>query len=384
MKAINRFFALVFVAVLTSSAVGQAPQRTHDITLDDYFTLGVINDLAVAPDGSKVAWVEARWQEDLDRRNNDLWVVDTATKAFERLTFDPASEHAPQWSADGGWIYFLTSRTREGEKAPPYDGSTQVWRMKPTAGEIMPVTRVEGGVKMYQLAADGRSVYYVKGRKHYEPDLWKELRTRFDKLEYGHGVVENGQVWKLDLVTWRETMLVDEDRVIVEMAVSPDESHIAMITTPTGELITMEGWSHVDVHDTRTGRVMRLEDHLWRERAPSPYGWILNLAWSSDSGKLSFRVDFDGYPGEIFVAHFDADSSGVPVVVPVMRPFEVTSESAVRWRPGTHDLWLLGTDHARRRGHRQLRLRARQRRHRRAARRARAHARSLHDARHGR
>ena len=349
---------ILFCSLMAATAAAQSPApRAHDITLEDYFTLGVINEIALSPDGTKAAWAEGRWQEDLDRRNDDLWVVDVATKTFERLTFDPSNESSPQWSADGAWVYFLTSRTREGEKAPPWDGSTQVWRMRPGlgpgpgagAGEIMPVTRIAGGVQMYRIARDGASLYYVKGKDHVEPDLWKDLRTKFDKLEYGHGVVKYGQVFKLDLVTWREEMLVDEGRVIVEMAVSDDERFIAMITRPTEDLITNEGWSHVDVFDARTGRVSRLEDRLWRDEAPSPYGWIVNLAWSSDSAKLAFRVDFDGYPGEMFTAHFDGASAAEPAVTKLIRPSEVTVEGQMAWRPGTHDLWFIASDHARQR-----------------------------------
>jgi len=166
-------------------------------------------------------------------------------------------------------------------------------------------------------------------------------------------VVTFGQVRKLDLVTWRSETIIDEDRVIGEMSVSPDERYIAMITTPTGELITNEGWSHVDLYDARSGRVTRLEDRYWREEAPSPYGWIVNLCWSWDSMKFAFRVDFDGYPGEIFVAHV---GEGPTRLTHVPRPDEVTVEGQMTWRPNSYDLCVIASDHARQRIYRLRRL----------------------------
>ena len=112
------------------------------------------------------------------------------------------------------------------------------------------------------------------------------------------------ELWALDLETWRSEKLVDENRVIRELAVSPDESRIAMITTPTEELITNEGFSRVDVWDRAGDRVDTLPDAVWRDEACSPYGWLGGLAWSAGANRLAFRVDFDGYPGEVIVVRF--------------------------------------------------------------------------------
>ena len=94
-----------------------------------------------------------------------------------------------------------------------------------------------------------------------------------------------------------------------------------MITTPTEELITNEGWSRVDIYDAASGRITTLEDRLWREEAPSPYGWIVSPVWSTDGNALAFRVDFDGYPGQVFVVRFDDVSfayDGLPEGLPVL------------------------------------------------------------------
>ena len=89
---------------------------------------------------------------------------------------------------------------------------------------------------------------------------WKELRDKYKDLKYGHGVNTFSQLWKLDLQSWRSKKLVDDKRMIRAFAVTADESRIAMITTPTDQLISHEGRSRVDVFDAATETITSLQD----------------------------------------------------------------------------------------------------------------------------
>ncbi|RJP38162.1 MAG: S9 family peptidase [Phycisphaerales bacterium] len=322
-----------------------SPQRTHTIVAEDYFSLDNVAECRFSPDGSMIAYASARWDKDLDRRNTDLWVVETASKEVRRLTFDPAGDGSPQWSPDGRWLYLSSGRKRAGEDKPPYDGKTQVWRIRPDGTGLMPVTRVAKGIEAFQLSADGRAVYYQTSEEDTGQE-WGDLKKKYGKLEYGHGIEDFSQIWKLNLADWREEKLIDPKRVIVEFAVTDDQRRVAMITHPTGELITYEGRSTVDVYDAATKQITTLPDGLWREEAPSPYGWILGLAWSGDGRSLAFRVDFDGYPGEIFVAHFS--SGDEPTTVKLIRHDEMTpSGGHLQWLSKSHDLCFTAESRAR-------------------------------------
>jgi dipeptidyl aminopeptidase/acylaminoacyl peptidase len=61
---------------------------------------------------------------------------------------------------------------------------------------------------------------------------------------------------------------------------------------------------------------------------------------------LSFRVDFDGYPGEVFFAHFDREPLPIQKMV---RPREVTVDGRMLWMPDTRTFCFTGDDHARKR-----------------------------------
>jgi dipeptidyl aminopeptidase/acylaminoacyl peptidase len=331
--------------VLAGVAVAEPPPRDHDIVLEDYFDLAFITSCAMAPDGSRIAYTEMRWEPERDARNTDLWVVDADTGAPTRLTFDPAADTAPAWSPDGRWIYFASARTDGDGEDPPANGKTQVWRVGAAGGAITPVTRAAKGVQQFELSRDGRTLWYTVGADRVDEDRWKPLRERYEDLEYGHGEVTGSQLRKLDLVTWRSEQVVDDGRVIGAFTVTPDGRRVAMVTTPTEELITNEGWSRIDIHDVERGTTTTVPDRLWREEAPSPYGWIVSPTWSDDGRALALRVDFDGYPGEMFVAEIDDEGAATAFHVP--RPNEVSVEGGLAWWPGTRDLCFVADDHAR-------------------------------------
>ena len=315
-----------------------AAERTHDITVEDYFTQASITECALSPDGSRVAYTEQRWQGPKEPASSDLWVVDGQTKAIQRLTFDPASDAHPCWSPDGQYLYFTSEPKRDPAATPPDAAKTQVWRLQLASGRIEPVTRVDGGIVAYRLSANGQSLYYTTSKEH-TIEEWKDLRKEFADLQYGHGVHKVSSLSKLDLTTWRTTLLLDEQRHIDSFDVSPDETRIAMVTIPNERLISREGWSRVDILDTATSKVTTLPDDLWRKEAPSPYGWLLEPTWSGDGRHLAFLVGFDGYPAELLVTNWNEET---PRTRRMPRPEDVYLEGGIRWRGMSDEVCYLG------------------------------------------
>src|SRR5262245_20822803 len=279
------------VLLLVPALVAAQPPRTHQITIDDYFTQADIFQIALSPKASHVAYTEGRWQESTDDRKPELFTVPTKGGKPRRLTFDRASYRSPKWSPDERSIYVLANRKREGEKQPPYNGKAQVWRIAADGGEAKAMTTVEGGVEAFALGSDGETLYYMVHRTHVAAE-WSALRKKFAHLEYGHGAGKVSAIWKLDLNTWRADKIVDDTRYIHEFAVSPDGKRIAMITAPDETVVSFEGRSRVDIHEG--GKITPLPDTNWRgdgkittkpdtwwgeTTSPTPYFWLENLAW---------------------------------------------------------------------------------------------------------
>ena len=342
-KSVPAVIALLSLASFAAVGFADEPVRDHDITIDDYVSVAMLRGCVMSPDGEHVAFTDLRWKDQSDRRDYDIWVVSTSGGEARRLTFDSASDGSPQWSPDSKWIYFTSARGDEDD--PPRNGERQVWRISLDGERMIPVTRFDDGVAGYELSKDGRTLYYMTERDQND-DEWKDLRdSTSDSIDFSHGKRAVSEIWRLDLKSWRTEQLVDEKRYIHSFKVSPDEKFIAMHTAPDDELITNEGWSHVDVYDAESGMVVTLPDKLYREDALSPYGWLEELAWSSDSEALAFSVGWDGYPNELFVAEKIDDQCRVRRLD---RPTNgMTVGGGLHWRPNSRDLCFLGDFHAR-------------------------------------
>jgi dipeptidyl aminopeptidase/acylaminoacyl peptidase len=322
------------------------PVRDHAITVDDYATLATITELAVSPDGKHVAYCEARWDVADDSRKTDLWVVATDGKGKPtRLTGERANDRHPKWAHDGKAVYVLGNRKREAEKKPPYDGTTQVWRVPLDGGDPRAVTRVGGGVAEYDYAPQADALFYAVETSATDNDEFTSLRSKY-KVEYGHGSRKVSEVYRLDLQTWRTEKVIAENRYVREFAVTRDGKRVGMITAPDDTVVKSEGSSRADVWDADTKKVT-VADESWRKTAASPWPWLESLAWSPDGQRLAFCSIFDAFPAEVIVQALD---NGSWKARKLLRPQGSNEKIHVRgygspllWRSNT-DLGFLGDE----------------------------------------
>ncbi len=134
--------------LLWLAVIGAAQARTF--TARDLATLERVSDPRISPDGRFVAYSVRTTDWEANRGFNALWVLDrSAPAAAPRLIRDhepgPAAAH---WSADGRWLYFLSSRS----------GSVQLWRATPGAADAVQATSLPVDIATYRLAADGHTV----------------------------------------------------------------------------------------------------------------------------------------------------------------------------------------------------------------------------------
>jgi dipeptidyl aminopeptidase/acylaminoacyl peptidase len=327
-------------------APAPAPARDHDITVEDYFTLSTLWQVASAPDGRHVAWSELRWEEGHPSRNADLWIAATGGGQPRRLTFDHALDAEPRFTPDGRALLFASTRKAPGAPALA-KGHKQIWRMALDGSGKQALTREAEGVEAWQLSADGRWLYYTTARDHQDQDGFAALRKAHAKLSYGRGVRRWSTLWRLDLTRWRREQVAALQGYVPAFALSPEGGRVALFLVPSRRLIDNEGWSKVALLDLTATRdpakpaLHLLDDRRWRAEAPSPYGWLEHPTFSDDGGLLAFTVGFDGYPAETIAVEL----RGVAAVATQRLPryAEFSAEGPVQIRPGTRDVCTRGT-----------------------------------------
>ena len=321
----------LFVALLLAVPLA-AQERTHTVVPDDYFTLNTITEIAVSPDGKHVAYALAVWDKAEDNRKSDLWVIGTVDKEKPtKLTFDRANDRHPKWSADGKHLYFLGNRKKAAETKPPFDGTTQIWRVAADGtGEVHPITREVGGVSGYDYAAKADALFFSKDKEHADDDEFAKLRAKA-KLEYGHGVRKVSEIHKLDVRTREKQKLVDDTRYVRSFAVTQDGKKIALVSAFDDSVVKSEGESRVDVWSQEDGRIHTPPTDAYRKNPKnSPYAWLENLSWNPEGSFLAFTAVHDAYPAEVVViSHPTSDEPKVSLVNRQYTKLEVANDSSL-------------------------------------------------------
>src|SRR3954469_19496722 len=95
-----------------------APAAAKGLTIEDMLAMRRVSDPAVSPDARWVAFTVRDTDFDANRGRTDVWLAAVDGSAVKQLTTHVDNDQDPQWSADGAWLYFTSSRS----------GSSQVWR----------------------------------------------------------------------------------------------------------------------------------------------------------------------------------------------------------------------------------------------------------------
>ncbi len=114
-------------ATAAGTAPAPAPDATQPFGIRDLVRLERLADLAVSPDGKRVAYTLRSTDMEANKGRTGIWLLDAQKRnaAAARLTDLAANASSAEWSADGRYVYFLSNRS----------GSTQVWRIETGRGD---------------------------------------------------------------------------------------------------------------------------------------------------------------------------------------------------------------------------------------------------------
>ncbi|MCA9012643.1 MAG: S9 family peptidase [Planctomycetaceae bacterium] len=123
------------------------------ITVEDLFQFKRVSAPDLSPDGG---WVAYAVSEIVDSHQNKsqsrIWLVPTdGSMPPRQLTTGTAKDTHPQWSPDGRWILFESTRS----------GSSQLWLINPAGGEARQLTRISTDAATAKWSPDGKHIAFV-------------------------------------------------------------------------------------------------------------------------------------------------------------------------------------------------------------------------------
>ena len=140
-------FALTLAVLLSSPAFAG---ETHPFSIHDMLAMQRISDPQVSPDGRLVAFTVRTTDLEANRGRHDIWLARTDGRETRQLTTHAAADYGARWSADGRWLYFISTRS----------GSAQVWKIALGGGEALPVTDLPLDVGNLAVSRDGQWIAF--------------------------------------------------------------------------------------------------------------------------------------------------------------------------------------------------------------------------------
>jgi dipeptidyl aminopeptidase/acylaminoacyl peptidase len=127
-----------------------AAALAHPFRVEDMQNISRVGEVRISPDGEWAAFTVTRSDLAKNRSVTNLWRVPTAGGEPQQLTFvEHGSNDTPRWSADGRYLYFLSSRA---------DDKSQVFRLAVAGGEATQITSFLTGVSHFVLSPDGNAL----------------------------------------------------------------------------------------------------------------------------------------------------------------------------------------------------------------------------------
>ncbi|MDQ6767575.1 MAG: S9 family peptidase [Candidatus Eremiobacteraeota bacterium] len=236
------------------------------------YSLPIVGGCALDPSAMRIAFVVTTLDEEANAYRGSLRIVNLHDGETRTITHGTARDGAPQWSADGKALFFLSDR----------GGTTQLWRVDLAGGDPQAMPAVPGNLSEFSVAPVGARVAVIATpttqRETVERRGWRRI-TRLRYRADGPGFLDDlPQLWLIDVAGGTVRALTQGDGQVG----SPSWD-------PAGETIAFTG-----EHDPRADSLWRRElwtagaTDDWQARCVSTFGSAIDVpAWSPDGKHIA-------------------------------------------------------------------------------------------------
>jgi dipeptidyl aminopeptidase/acylaminoacyl peptidase len=308
----------VFITLLSGSA--RAQDSTLDATLDSLGGAHSIRQVAISPDGQRVAWVEVSGASP-----HGIFICNLASPASTRRHItagsgdEPSEEQDIAWSPDSRQLAFLSNAETPDQ--------LQLYVAKVTGGAARRLTSLRGWLDAPSWSPDGRTLALL------DTENPPRMSGPLAPMALPSGVIGRAnyeqRLATVDVDTGRTRQLSPADMYVYEYDWSPDGKKF-VVTAAHGA-----GDAHWFVAEMYTLQA----DSGEMKSLYKPAQQIAGPRWSPDGNRIAFidglMSDEDSTGGDVFL---------VPALGGAVRnltPRLPASVSGLHWRPGGNEILLL-------------------------------------------
>ncbi len=282
---------------------------TRPLTPEDMYAMRLVEDVRMAPDGSRIAYVVQSMDRESYEYRRSIWLAAVDGGEPRRLTAGP-NDHTPRWSPDGRSLAFVRSPARP---MPPRtkaerdagEGQGQIWVLPLDGGEPTQLTKQRYGAGSPTWSPDGKTMLFTaKAGEPEEPEVEdaaigdeskhlprvRTITRLWHKLD-GVGFIyeQRTQLFTIPVAGGEPHQLTDGDYDAGDPDWSPDGKMIVFASDRTDDRWKWPGAS-IWTLDLATGALTRMTDEALACHAPK---------WSPDGKTIAFlsgaRRQSDGH-----------------------------------------------------------------------------------------
>jgi dipeptidyl aminopeptidase/acylaminoacyl peptidase len=289
-----------FDSVLSASGdnLAQAKQTKRPATFDDVLNLKAVQGATVSPDGSQVIYTVRQWESEQDpstpvaetqpslrtgkmEGRTRVWKVATSGSSPARqITFGEKGDSQPQWSPDGKYISFVSSRGGAEAKA-------QIYLMHADGGEAWKLTDAKEGVAGggfggagYSWSPDGTRIAYTST----DPRSAEEeanIKKRDDERVF-EGDFRYQHAWVVDVATKTSTRITEGTNYTLQGAPS---------WSPDGKRFVFAAATTPMLRDNRRDIYVATLDNKHVEKISTNWGTDASPRWSQDGRTIAWVTE---------------------------------------------------------------------------------------------